>query len=459
MFFARKSELKAILDFLSSGDHAMLVYGRRRVGKTTLLQESVKNYQGKVISYICTKESYDTNLQDLAAEYELVFNDSNRSFSSFPEFFRFLKGLNTAVLVILDEYSNLKEAYGGEKTDSMMQKIVDGLRGSNVKLALCGSEVMIMKELLDKDNPLFDRFDLTLHVEPFDYFNSALFFPDSSIRWKIDSYAVFGGLPAALERVDADCPFEENIKRLLLEREGRVRTLVERTLLLEYRKLGSVYSLFTEIGNGKRTYSDLKEKLDPKNTGNLSKLLDKLIANESIERIHPINKENDRKTTFYTISDNLLRFYFTYVHPNRSRIERFGVDYVYANFIAPSLNTYLSYRFEEIVRSFFYRAVKAGLVDGVQDVGTYWYDDKANKRNGEFDCVLAFKDGYDVFEIKYLSSTMDKTLADEEAAKIRMIKSFDIRRIGFVSLEGFSFKTDEYILVDGKDLFASELAF
>ena len=396
MFISRDIELKKISGFMASDMHAMLVYGRRRVGKTALIDKASYGFQGKVVSYLCTKEDYSANLRDLVSEYCLVFNDSNRSFGSFPDFFRFLKGLGEDILVILDEYCNLKEAYGSDATDSMMQKIIDGLKGSRVKIALCGSEISVMKELMDRDNPLFDRFDLSVHVEPFDYYDSALFFPSSDIRWKVESYAIFGGLPAALERVDPEHTMEENIISLFLEPEGRVRTLIERNIMQEYRKIGPVYSLLSELGNGKRTYSELRERLDPRNTGNLSKLLDKLINNESVKCIYPINRKADRKTTFYAISDNLL-------------------------------------------------------------VGIYWYDDKATRRNGEFDCALSFNDGYDIFEVKCLLHPMDLSMAEEEAAKILSITGLDVRKIGFVSLEGFSFSSDEYILVDGRMLFSPSL--
>ena len=457
MFISRRIELGRLEVFMSSADTAALVYGRRRVGKTSLVREASKSFRGKIISYLCTRESYEVNLTDLVSEYCLAFSDTNRSFGSFPEFFRFLGNLDEDILVILDEYSNLKEGYGSTQTDSMMQKILDSLAESRVKVILLGSELTVMKELLDSSNPLFDRFDLTIHLEPFDYFDSALFFPGADLRWKTDAVSVFGGLPAALEHVDTSMSLAENIKELFLEPEGRVRTLVERTIIQEYSRLGSVFSLLTILGNGKRTYRELREKLDPRNTGNLSKLLKKLIDNETVVCLHPINRPDERKTTFYAISDNLLRFYFTYVHPNRSRIQQLGVDAVYEEFVQPSLPTYLSYRFEDTARSYFSRAVRAGLVKGIRDVGTYWYDDRERHRNWEFDCAVAYSDGYGIFEVKHLAGPMDKALADEEACRIREVDELAVKRIGFVSLCGFSFSDSDYILITGDDLFSPDL--
>ena len=79
MFLSRRAELQRMESFFSSSGRAALVYGKRRVGKTRLVSESSKAYPGKIISYLCTKESYDVNLADLISEYCFIFNDSNRS--------------------------------------------------------------------------------------------------------------------------------------------------------------------------------------------------------------------------------------------------------------------------------------------------------------------------------------------------------------------------------------------
>ena len=315
-----------------------------------------------------------------------------------------------------------------------------------------------MKELLDHDNPLFDRFSTTIHVRPFDYYDSSLFSKEADVRDKVLIHSIFGGLPAALKEVRLDQSIEKNIKALLLDPDGRLRILVERTLLMEYRKLGSVSSLLTLIGNGKRTYAQLRDKLDARNTGNLTKLLSKLETNESVKRLEPINKPGDDRAAFYTIGDNLLRFYFTYVHPNRGRIEMLGVDEVYRLFVKDSLDTWVSYRFEEIARSYFSRRVRKGLEKDILDIGLYWYDDRKRKTNGEFDCVLAHPDGYEVIEVKHLAGKMGEELALQEKAKIQAIEGLRLSGIGFVSLEGFDFDWPKCRLVTGKDLYDDRLA-
>lgn len=458
MFVAREGELARFRAFLESGQNAMLIYGMRRTGKTALIHKALESWEGKSIYYQCSQESAKVNLDALVEEYGMVFGDSNRHFETFPDFFSFLARLATPIVIVLDEYNYLKDGYGKTQTDSMMQRIIDSIQGTTLKVVLCGSEVTVMKELLDHDNPLFDRFSTTIHVRPFDYYDSSLFSKEADVRDKVLIHSIFGGLPAALKEVRLDQSIEENIKTLLLDPDGRLRILVERTLLMEYRKLGSVSSLLTLIGNGKRTYAQLRDKLDARNTGNLTKLLSKLETNESVKRIDPINKRGDDRAAFYTIGDNLLRFYFTYVHPNRGRIEMLGVDEVYRLFVKDSLDTWVSYRFEEIARSYFSRRVRKGLEKDILDIGLYWYDDRKRKTNGEFDCVLAHPDGYEVIEVKHLAGKMGEELALQEKAKIQAIEGLRLSGIGFVSLEGFDFNWPECRLVTGKDLYDDRLA-
>ena len=270
----------------------------------------------------------------------------------------------------------------------------------------------------------------------------------------MSAYSVFGGSPAALEYIDSSASLESNIKRLVVDPRGSVRALVENTLLKEFNKIGPVLSILNRIGNGKRTYRELREVFDQRNTGNLSRWLSKMVANDVVTRSYPINEDENSKHGFYSIGDNLFRFYFTYVYPNRSRIENVGVDAVYDNLIKPSLDTYLSYRFEDVARQYFSMLAKAGRLDGIIGIGSYWYDDRKRQANGEFDVVLEFINGYDVFEVKFLKNKMTEKLAATEAEKIRSIESFKSRRIGFVSIEGFDFTSNEYVLIDGNMLFS-----
>lgn len=458
MFIARRKELGKTKAFLTGEDTAMLIYGKRRVGKTRLIKEALAAASFPAVFYQCTSESYEANLEYFTKEIEAALSLSYLSFSSFYEAFSFLMSQKRRIAIVLDEYGEFKKSYGPDKADSMMQKIIDAAKGSMLKIVISGSAVSLMKELLEEQNPLFDRFGSILHLYEFDYYDASLFFPHLPSRDKAAYYAVFGGSPNVLESIDTSVSLEANIEKLLLAPDGKVRSFIERSLLQEYGRIGPALSLFETLGNGKKTYTEVKDRLDPANTGNLSKILDKFSDSEAIRKVSPINHRDEKKRSFYVLCENLMRFYFTYVHPNRSQIEMIGEKAVFQARIQPSLDTFISYRFEEIVRSYFSRMARQGRLDGILDIGTFWYDDKRTKQNGEFDCVLEFPDGYDVFEAKYLTDPMTESLAAEEAGKIRAIKEFHPRRIGFASISGFSFSSSDCILVSGDDLYDSSLA-
>lgn len=173
--------------------------------------------------------------------------------------------------------------------------------------------------------------------------------------------------------------------------------------------------------------------------GTLDRSLMRLIGMDIIEKVSPINLKDDRKKTFYEIKDNLLRFFFTYIHPNRNMILQTRPEDFYLVMIEPSLNTFISKRFEGIVREYFSLVSDASVLD----IGTYWYDDKKRHTNGEFDCVLKLLDGsYKVYEVKKLKHSMSLDLYKEEKKKIEDIGEMKISSYGFVSSTGFSFDTE-----------------
>ena len=174
---------------------------------------------------------------------------------------------------------------------------------------------------------------------------------------------------------------------------------------------------------------------------------------ETLVKVFPINKAGDKKKQFYEIKDNLLRFYFTYIFSKDTLIEKFGKDAFFANNIEESLNTFISYRFEGIVIQYFKRLAHSGKLSGIEDFGSYWYDDSKNGKNGQFDCVLKKPDGYDFYEIKFYEKPMSLDECEKEENQIRSIIGLTCKNIGFVCSAGFSFEKGKYKLLSAEDLY------
>ena len=326
----------------------------------------------------------------------------------------------------------------------------------NIKLVLCGSYISIMKELLTESNPLFGRFTLTLRLEEFDYYEAALFYPELAERDKIAFYAVFGGSPYVLSAIDAGKSLSENITALLINQNSLLRTYIENVMLSEIQQTFDV-RVFEVIGNGKRRYSEIVAALGNGDNGLLDKQLKNLIAMDSLAKLAPVNRPDDKKRQFYEIKDNLMRFYFSYVFGNDSLISKFGEEYFFRTYIKKSLATFISYRFEGMAQQYFMRLVRGGRLEGVLDVGSYWYDDKANRTNGQFDCVLKMADGYDFYEVKYYASPMQEAECRREEEQVRKLVELDCRNVGFLCSSGFAFAGGAYTLLTARDLYAPGL--
>ena len=453
MFIGREKELEELRKQFGSGTRSVvLVYGKRRVGKTSLIRESLKGYDGTVVNHLCVKSSYEGNLRLLCRSVALSYGLSpSLSFSTMYDLFDFIGSRGEPVIVILDEYQYLKESGKDMEVDSIMQAVADSLP-DNVKLVLCGSYITVMKELLEDSDPLFGRFTSIIHLTEFDYYDSARFCPGLSFREKIRFHSVFGGSPYVLSNLDFGKTLEENIVELALDPNSIFRTFMENIALNEIRKAYDI-RILEAIGNSRKRFNEIASIIGFGDSSLLDKQMKNLLNMETISKTVPINALSDKKKQFYEINDNLMRFYFTYVFSYDSLIYKFGPEEFFRNVVSKSLRTFISLRFERIAIQYMMRLARSGKLDGVQDFGTFWYDDRKNHRNGQFDCVLKYPEGYDFYEVKFFDSPMTRRECEEEEKQVRSIADMVCRKTGFICSSGFDFTDDRYDLIGGEDLY------
>ena len=457
MFIGREKELGQLNAELSSWKRktAVLVYGKRRVGKSTLLSEAAKCFEGVVINHMCVTSTFEGNMELIYQSVSEGLGLPNIRFGSLFEMMDYLKTLDKKILLIIDEYPYLKQTKKKNEVDSYMQAVIDRLP-ENVKLVLCGSYITVMKELLEEGNPLFGRFSLIQHIRDFDYLDAAKFYPELSVRDKVAFYAVFGGSPYVLENLDTSLTIRENIERLLLPETGLVRSHIENVMLREIQK--SFDARILEIlGNDKKRYSEIRDKIANSETGLLDKQLKILLDMETIQKTEPINRRNDKKKQFYEIVDNLMRFYFTFIFGKAGTIARIGEEQFFNRNIDAVLEQFVSRRLEGIALQYFHRAAMWGKYPDIDDFGSYWYDDLATKTNGEFDCVIRCGEQYDFYECKYFDRPMTLEECRQEKEQLDSIKGITVSGMGFVCTGGFAFEGAEgFTLIDGKALYFNE---
>ena len=454
MFIARTEELSKLSDAMRQTGHASLVYGKRRVGKTRLIKEALKQQGQSVIYYECIKGTIQDNINafvKLLSELQVV--TFAFSFQSFADVFAFLNSLQRSFVIVIDEYPYLSSLADPEAVNSVFQTVIDQ-RLRNIHLVISGSQVSVMKDLLKKGNALYGRFQLILHLHELNYRDAALFYPSKTPYEKIAFYSVFGGSPFVLQELREEETLEQNISRTILDESSAVFLYVSNLLLTDYSNAVNAERILSVLGNGKKKYSELEKALQANSTGSLAKQLKSLQAMELVNQLYPINKPDDSKKKFYEINDNLVRFWYTYLHHNRSALQMIGAREFFDQYISPTLlSEYVPHRFEELCRGFFSHLAKSGQLRGVTNIGTYYYDDPLRHRNGEFDIALAFGDQIRLFEAKYYKKPLALSEIHKEAGQIREIEALKVVQLGFIAVNGFEKQEEGCSYYDGEDLY------
>ena len=211
MFVGRESELKALTEFMNAAEtKAATVYGRRRIGKTTLLRKAIVDAPGKTIFFEALDGRYETNLNLLAKQVSDLLGAPLGSFQHHLDLFHTLQLYKEPLTIVIDEYQFLKQSRTGNEVDSEFKQIIDQLPG-NMKLILTGSHVTMMKELLEQDNPLFGRFQLVMRVDELEYWQAQAFYPDLPVYDKACFHSVFGACPYILENLNPAIGLRDNI--------------------------------------------------------------------------------------------------------------------------------------------------------------------------------------------------------------------------------------------------------
>lgn len=454
MFIGREKELALLQqDYIGK---AVMVYGKRRVGKTTLIQKALKSSSYRTVYFECLKGTMQDNISGFVQELvRAKILPVPLNFGTLQDVFAYLNALPEKIVAVIDEYPYLKAMNDSATVDSIFQNIIDN-RLVNIELILSGSHIGMMKDTLQEKNALYGRFAVTIKLNELNYLEAAKFYPDKPPYDKAAHYAVFGGSPFVNQALQPRATIRENIISTILNPMSAVYLYANQLLLSDYSVKINAERIFSVIGNGKKRYTEIEDKLDVKKTGNLSKQIKSLIDLEIIARNSPINKIGDNKKSTFEINDNLLRFYFTFIYKNASALQVLGGEAFYDEYIAPALTDFISRRFEGICRDYFSLQVRSGKMKGVRNIGSYYYDDPAHRKNGEFDVALEFADGYEIYEAKYYAQPMPLDEIHREVQQVEEIKELTVKKIGFIAINGFAEKEEPYLYLDGNNIFANE---
>ncbi len=457
MFYGRENERKKLHTmFLSDSQMISLIYGRRRIGKSELIKQGLKETDLKSIYYECKQTTERNNVDSLSELIGEIFGFPKPAFENIEVLLQFLFKMSEKepMILVLDEYPYLRENSKG--LDSILQSIIDHYKDtSHMKLIVCGSYVDTMKALLEKQNPLYGRIDLTLNLKPMDYYESALFYPEFTEEDKVRLFSVFGGIPYYNRLIDAKKSVRENIIELIASPGARLENEVSMYLNSEISKITNANEVFEALAKGFSRYKDILDQSNVSSGPALIDILDKLMRMDVVSKEAPINDENNKKKSGYFISDNLSLFYYKYIFRNLSRMNIMDSDVFYDKYIAEDFETkYVPKSFERICRQYLIRKNRNGLMDEVfEKIGKYYYDDPIEKRNGEFDIVTLDDRGYIFYEAKFRKDPVTESTVQNEIRQVEQT-GLECYRYGFFSKSGFACKEGERrILIELKDLY------
>lgn len=457
MFYGRENERKKLCTmFHSDGQMISLIYGRRRIGKSELIKQVLKETDIKSVYYECKQTTEQNNVDSLAELIGEAFDFPKPAFENMEDLLRFLfqKSEKEPMILVLDEYPYLRENSKG--LDSVLQSVIDHYKDtSNMKLIVCGSYVDTMKALLERQNPLYGRIDLTLNLKPMDYYDSALFYPEFSEEDKVRLFSVFGGIPYYNRLIDAKKSVRENIIELIASSGARLENEVAMYLNSEISKITNANEVFEALAKGFSRYKDILEQSNVSSGPALIDILDKLMRMDVVAKEAPINDENNRKKSGYFISDNLSLFYYKYIFRNMSRMNIMDPDIFYDKYIAEDFETkYVPKSFERICKQYLIRKNRKGLMDEIfEKIGKYYYDDPVEKRNGEFDIVTLDDKGYIFYEAKFRKEPVTESIVQNEIRQVKQT-GLECYRYGFFSRAGFTCEQEEdRILIELSELY------
>lgn len=433
-----------------------LIYGRRRVGKSELVKETLRCANEKSIYFECKQVAEESNVASLSAIVSDVMGLPKLGYTDIESLldYIFKLAVNEKLILVLDEYPYLRESVKG--LDSILQSLVDRYReSSKLKVIILGSYVEIMRSLLEHSNPLYGRVDLTIDLKQMDYYESALFYPEFSPEDKVRIYSVFGGIPYYNRLIDDKKSVRDNMIDLIASSGARLENEVSMYLSAETSKIINANEVFEALARGYSRYSDILSQSHVSSGPTLIDVLDKLIKMEVVVKTAPINDPNNKRKAGYQIADNLSLFYYRYIFKYLSQMKIMDSSVFFSKYIEKDFEeNYVPHQFEEICKQYLIRENKAGNINPVfEKIGKYYYDNPKEHTNGEFDIVTEDELGFAFYEVKFRKAPVTKSMVENEIAQVdatglKCYKYVFFSRSGYEEMD-----FDNVVKIDIKALF------
>ena len=452
MFVGRERELRALKDVYDKNGFGMtVIYGRRRVGKSTLIREFVKGK--KVIFYTATRIGAERNLELFSKQVLDVLDPamSSASFSSLESVLDIITNKlpdDHKTILVIDELP-----YWAEKDEallSVLQKHIDTRWNiKNMMVILCGSALSFMeKKVLSEKSPIFGRRDSQIKLEAFNYRDSALFVPKYSAEDKAICYGVTGGVAKYLSLFDVGKSLDKNIIRLFFDADGYLFDETRNLLIQEFSDVTLVNNIIEQVASGENTLNNIASKVHEKDTTVLYSL-EKLIDVGLVEKKKCITEEKNKKKNQYVLKDHMFKFWYQFIPKAVSVIEMGQGELYYKNVVKPQMHSYMGSIFEEMCRYYtLEKGIQGAYGSFITQTGTWWgveqiMDEEGKKYSQSADIDVVGISSVDktavIGECKFKNEKIDKEIYETLLRRSKLLSgNYHVVRFLLFSLSGFT---------------------
>lgn len=391
-FIGREKEQASLEDrYRQRKSQFVVVYGRRRVGKSALLRHFCSDKH--TLFHVGDRSTKELQIKKILEAASRIYSEPLLSRVSLPDWGQLFETLTPHLLkkktvLVLDEFQWMCE--GSPELPSVIQQYWDSRweKSGRVFLILCGSYMGFMeREVLGKKSPLFGRRTSQMKIQPFTHRDARLFHPRYKVEDSARLYAICGGIPAYLLAFSDDRSIDENILGECLEDNGRLREEPRFLTMEELREPAIYYSLLETLHTRRLRITELGKQLGIEK-GNLVYYLKTLQQLGYVEKVFPLGiKKGGGKRPVYQIQDPLLRFWFSLVYPNLTDLTMRQPRDVFISRVKPKLAAYYGIQFETLCREALPRLLHARGVTAPFKIGSYW------DNQTQIDIVVEREDG------------------------------------------------------------------
>ncbi|MBQ3834751.1 MAG: ATP-binding protein, partial [Elusimicrobia bacterium] len=380
MFYCRQRELKEMNRLYNRGNfECIIIYGRRRIGKTALINEFCKDK--KTIFFSAINASSQENLENLSKE---IYSAENENIDNVPIYQNFDAALDKIgtigkkerLVFVIDEYPYL--AKSEESFSSRLQHIIDHKwQDSKIFLILCGSSMNFMEnQVLGYESPLYGRRTAQFKIQPLNYKEITEFNKNLNIEQQALIYGITGGIPHYINKLDIHKSIDDALLNNFFNSSSYLFEEPENLLKQELREPAVYNSIITAIANGYSHLNEIATKIGQE-TGLCLKYIKILINLGIIKKENPITEISGKKS-IYVIEDNFFRFWYKFVPKNITVINSNKIALVYKQSIKQFLSEYMGLIFEKMCKEYLLYYAK-NLPINLIDIGQWWGTDKKEK--------------------------------------------------------------------------------